>query len=78
MFLLYVTDEPTEEEKVDAEEKEKRANMQCYISACRHLGYTPVSYIAKHINDHSLCMKCHPLGSEGTKAICIALVVSTN
>ena len=75
-FTVYVSDDPSEEEELEGEEKEKQGNVQSYISACRHLGHIPVSYIAKQINNTNLSMKCHPLGPEGARAISIALVVS--
>lgn len=58
------------------EEKEKRANSNGYLDACRMLGLVPVNYIARHINDRHLVMKSHPLGPQGTRAVCVALIVS--
>lgn len=48
--------------------------MQCYISSCKQLGINPVNYIARHINDRDIVMKSHPLGPQGARALCIALV----
>ena len=72
-----IPDEPIEPDKADHKEKEQRKNVQSYISACRHFGHIPISYVSKHINDPHFAMKCHPLGAEGTRALCIALVVGT-
>ena len=75
LCFYFFLDEPVEPDKSDDEEKEKRKNVQSYISACRHFGLIPISYISKHINDPHFMMKCHPLGPEGTRALCIAMVV---
>lgn len=52
-------------------------DVQLYVAACKLFGIIPVNYIIRHINDKELTMKSHPLGSQGTQAICIPLVRNT-
>lgn len=48
--------------------------MQKYVTACKHLGMVPSSYVSRHINDKHLVVKSQPLGPNGARALCVSLV----
>ena len=71
-------------EKVPTEEKEKVSPMEKlaqtveghgYMEACKKLSVIPIGYYLRHIRDKSLVMQHRGLGDEGTKALCISLMV---
>lgn len=64
------------EKQESPEERFAHAQVQCYENACKMMGIVPVKYISRHINDKELVMRSHPLGPQGARAVCIALVVS--
>jgi hypothetical protein len=66
--------EPVKQPKESEDEKKERENVQCYISSCKQYGINPVNYIARHINDKHIVMKSHPIGPQGARALCVALV----
>ncbi|XP_053399163.1 leucine-rich repeat-containing protein 74B-like isoform X2 [Mercenaria mercenaria] len=73
-YDIMADTEPVKHPKESDEEKKERENVQCYISSCKQLGINPVNYIARHINDQRVVMKSHPLGPQGARALCVALV----
>ena len=76
-LLFLFLDEPEERPatSADGDVEEKRENVQFYMAACKQLAIRPVMYAARHINDKHITMKSHPLGTDGARALCIALVV---
>ena len=75
-FGYYSEVEPVPVVKETDEEKVKREQVELYKNACKMLGILPATYVTKHLHDKDLVINSHPLGPEGTKALCIALVVS--
>ncbi|KAL3878554.1 hypothetical protein ACJMK2_030891 [Sinanodonta woodiana] len=73
-YDIMADDEPEGTEQLDASEKEKSDNVQLYLAACRHVGVTPVNFIARNLSERNFVMKSHSLGPGGAKAVAIALV----
>ena len=74
--IVLLTGEPVVQKEESENERQAKEHTNKYTRACKLLGIVPVNYLSKHINDKSLVMKSHPLGPKGTRAVCIALVVS--
>lgn len=51
-------------------------NKEKYIKACKELHIVPASYFLRNMTNVRLNMAHHGLGSKGTKAIAIGLMVS--
>lgn len=51
---------------------------ELYIEACKLVGVVPVSYFIRNMEEPIMNLNHHGLGPKGTKAIAIALVVSTS
>ncbi|XP_028513893.1 leucine-rich repeat-containing protein 74B isoform X1 [Exaiptasia diaphana] len=49
-----------------------------YLSCCKSLDVTPVSYFIRHIRDPKVKLRHRGLGPKGTKAMAIALVLNTS
>ncbi|XP_060565675.1 leucine-rich repeat-containing protein 74A-like isoform X2 [Ruditapes philippinarum] len=73
-YDIMADTEPVKQPKESEDEKKERENVQCYISSCKQYGINPVNYIARHINDKHIVMKSHPIGPQGARALCVALV----
>lgn len=50
---------------------------ELYLEACKLVGVVPTSYFLRNIEEPYINLNHHGLGPKGTKAIAIALVVST-
>lgn len=72
------TVEPTQSIDESEQEIRERENVQCYLTSCRLMNIHPVNYIARHINDKHIVIKSHPIGPQGIRALCIALVTNNH
>lgn len=50
---------------------------ELYTEACKLVGVVPVSYFIRNMEESVMNLNHHGLGPKGTKALAIALVVST-
>ena len=69
----YETDLEIEEEKTNYD----TTGRDVYVNQCKSLNIIPVSYFLRHMQSSEILMSHHGLGSNGTKAIAIALVNNT-
>ncbi|XP_048776578.1 leucine-rich repeat-containing protein 74A-like isoform X3 [Ostrea edulis] len=49
-------------------------SQELYIRACKFLDVVPVSCFMRHLEDEKIQLRHHFLGSDGTKACCMALL----
>ena len=59
---------------VDQSEKEKNGDK--YKDACRMLGVVPISHLISKLSQNEIRICGYGLGSKGTRALAVALVVS--
>lgn len=69
----YDTDIEIENNK----EEYDTTGRSAYVAACKKHGVTPVSFFIRHMQDSSISLSHHGLGSAGTRAAAVPLVTNT-
>ena len=60
---------------IDQSEREKNGDK--YKDACRMLGVVPISHLISKLSQNEIRICGYGLGSKGTRALAVALVVSS-
>ena len=72
-FLVGLPEEFSDDEDDDFETRQLK---NTYLQTCEMLGVIPASSFKRQMSTRAICMKSHPSGPDGARAMAIALVVS--
>ena len=74
-FSSFVVNPKAVISHIDQSEKEKNGDK--YKDACRMLGVVPISHLISKLSQNEIRICGYGLGSRGTRALAVALVVSS-